>query len=126
MEKDNRKIITVCFVLAAGVAVLTVEVLLKALAVSFPVIARFRSLDVVSHGLPLVIGFGLFAALQFNKKVWVWADEVVVEVRKVVWPTRKDTFAMTMVCCVMLVVSGVCFGIFDFLAGSLVKILVNS
>ena len=49
----------------------------------------------------------------------------VSEVRKVVWPSRKDTVAMTTVCCVMVVLSGVAFGLFDFVASQLIKVFVN-
>ena len=64
--------------------------------------------------------------MQFNKNVTKWADEVVLETSKVVWPTRKDTTAMTVVVCVMLIISSAVLGFFDFSATELVKLLVIS
>ena len=45
--------------------------------------------------------------------------------RKVVWPSKKDVTAMTMVVCVMVVIAGVGLGIFDFFASQLIKVFVN-
>lgn len=125
MDKDNRKIITLSFVIAAFLTYLVVQVVLEALASTFGVVARFYAQDIVKHGLPVASGAILFFALQFNKKVVKWADEVIVEVRKVVWPSRRDTVAMTIVSCVMLLLAGVLLGVFDFLSGSLVQTIVH-
>ena len=81
-------------------------VLLEILAGSVGAVARFRSEQWVEHGLPVGIGFLVFALLFFNAKAQLWADEAVTEVRRVVWPSRKDVVAMTTVCCVMVVVAG--------------------
>ncbi|MCC7405873.1 MAG: preprotein translocase subunit SecE [Bdellovibrionales bacterium] len=125
MENDNRKFITISFLAMGAVAAIVVNVLLDSLAATFGPVARVRSMDLVAHGLPIAVGVVTFALLQFNSKVLLWADEVMVEVRKVVWPTRRDTSAMTMVVCVMLIVSGVFLGIFDFVARNVIKMVIN-
>jgi preprotein translocase subunit SecE len=88
MEKTNSKIITLSFAIGAFLIGLVVSLLIKAFAGAFAVVARAADSDLFRHGLPLVIGFGFFAYLQFNAKIGAWADEVAVEVRKVVWPSR--------------------------------------
>jgi preprotein translocase subunit SecE len=125
MENDNRKFITMSFLAVGVVAAIVVNVLLDSLAATFGPVARVRSMDLVAHGLPIAVGVVTFVLLQFNAKVLVWADEVMVEVRKVVWPTRRDTSAMTMVVCVMLIISGVFLGIFDFVARNVIKMVIN-
>lgn len=125
MEKDNSKIITVSFVLAGFIAAIVVEVLLETMAASWGGFAKYYANDWVSHGAPLVAGFGIFAVLQFNKRIKAWADEVVTEVRKVVWPSRKDTVAMTVVTCVMLLVASVILGVFDFLSSNILQMIIN-
>ncbi|MGZ6480342.1 MAG: preprotein translocase subunit SecE [Bdellovibrionales bacterium] len=124
-EKSNESFISTAFAFGGILVYFIVSVLLEVAAGTFGVVARFRSNEVVQHGLPVGLGLATFLVLFMNKKTHAWADECVTEVRKVVWPSRKDTIAMTMVCCVMVLVSGVAFGIFDFFASQLIKIFVN-
>lgn len=125
MENDNSKIITVSFVCTAIVAGLVVEVLFEALAATFGSVAAIRSTDAIRHGIPVGVGFLTFSILQFNSKIRFWADEVILEVKKVVWPTQKDTTTMTTVVCVMLLLAGVVLGAFDFVSGQVIKVLLN-
>ena len=125
MEKTNSKIITLSFAIAALLSGLVVSLLLKAFSGAFAFVARAYDMDIVRHGLPLLVGFGLFAYCQFNKKIVTWADEVVVEVRKVVWPSRKDTTAMTIVVCVMVLISSVIISTFDMFSGYIINTLVR-
>jgi preprotein translocase subunit SecE len=124
-EKSNTSIVNTAFVAAGVLAYLITSVLLDVLAGTFGVVARFRNIAAVQHGLPVAVGLVAFMILFMNKQVQVWADECVTEVRKVVWPSRKDTTAMTIVCCVMVLVAGVGFGVFDFMASQLIKIFVK-
>lgn len=125
MEKDNKKIITVCFVIVGAIVWGTLSVLLNSLSGSFSFVARMRAIELVNHGLPVGLGLLTFLYLQFNPKIVAWADEVIVEVRKVVWPSRKDTMGMTTVVCIMVVIAGVAFGVWDFISGNLIKMLLN-
>ncbi|MES2855866.1 MAG: preprotein translocase subunit SecE [Bdellovibrionota bacterium] len=121
MENNNNKIATVSFMVAAVLIAIVVSVLMNTLAaVTTGGFGRFVAQDAVRHGLPAVIGLVCFFAFQFNKGVATWADEVITEIRRVVWPSRKDTVAMTIVVCIMLIISGVFFGILDVVSGSVV------
>ena len=121
MENNNNKIATVSFMLAAVLIGIVVSVLMNTLAaITTGGFGRFVAQDVVRHGLPVTIGLVCFFVFQFNKTVTTWADEVITEIRRVVWPSRKDTVAMTIVVCVMLIISGVFFGILDVVSGSVV------
>lgn len=125
MEKTNSKIITMSFAIGAFLAGLVVSLLMKAFAGAFAVVARAYDMDIVRHGLPLLVGFGLFLYFQFNSKIVTWADEVVVEVRKVVWPSRKDTTAMTIVVCIMVLISSVIISSFDLISGYVINTLMR-
>jgi len=124
-DKNNQNIVNFAFVLAGFIAFFIAGVLLEVLAGTFGAVARFRNIDAVKHGLPVSIGFITFLLLFMSRKVQAWADEVVTEVSKVVWPSRKDTTAMTIVCCVMIVMAGIGLGAFDLLASQLIKVFVN-
>lgn len=125
MDRANNKIITVSFVVAAILLWLCVRLLIETFAATFGVVARAVDSDVVRHGLSVGAALALFAALQFNSRVRSWAEEVVIELRKVVFPSRKDTMAMTTVVVIMVIISGLIIMTFDFLSGYLVNSIVN-
>lgn len=125
MEKANSKILTLSFAVAAILVGLTTSLLIKAFAGAFGVVARAADVDMVRHGLPVLLGFGLFFALQFNQRVLVWGEEVVTEIRKVVWPSRKDTVAMTIACVVMVLISSVIISSFDLISGFFINYLMK-
>jgi preprotein translocase subunit SecE len=124
-DQTNSKIMTMAFVAAGFLAALIVQVLFENFSVTFAPVARLHANETVRHALPIGVGLLVFALLQFNSKVRTWADECIAEVRKVVWPSRKDTIAMTIVCCVMVVIVGVLLGAFDFASQHLIKTFVN-
>lgn len=125
MEKANSKILTLSFALAAILVGLTTSLLIKAFAGAFGVVARAADSDLVRHGLPVVLGLVLFVALQFNTRVLAWGEEVVTEIRKVVWPSRKDTTAMTIACVIMVLVSSVIVSSFDLISGFFINYLMK-
>lgn len=125
MDKTNSKVLTMSFAAFAAVVAVTISVLLRALGAAFGVVARLSDSDMIRHGMPVLIGIAIFAVLQFNPRVLAWGDEVVSEIRKVVWPSRKDTTAMTIVVVIMVIISSVIVTSFDFVSGYLVRILTN-
>lgn len=125
MEKTNSKILTISYAALAALVALTVHLLIVAFAGAFGIVARMADSDMVRHGFPVVLGLVLFAALQFNSKVNAWGEDVVAEIRKVVWPSRKDTTAMTMVCVAMVLISSVIISTFDLLSGYLINFLMK-
>ncbi len=125
MENTNSKIITACFALAGVVLGVTIHLLLKAFAGAFGVVARLVDYDLVRHGLPITAGLLLFAVCQFHPKIHAWAEEVVAEVRKVVFPSRKDTVAMTISVIVMVLISSVIVTVMDWASGVGLNSLIN-
>jgi preprotein translocase subunit SecE len=121
MESNNNKIATVCFMFAGLLIGIFVWVMMNtAAAIATGDIGRALSGDLARHGLPALIGFACFIGFQFNKGIVAWSDEVITETRRVVWPSRKDTVAMTVVVCIMLLICGAAFGIMDVVSGSVV------
>ena len=88
-------------------------------------VARMTDSDFVRHGLPVLVGFALFFLFQFNSKIKAWADEVVVEVRKVVFPTRKDTTFMTISAVIMVTISTGIIWSFDLVSGYVLKLIMR-
>lgn len=127
MDQDNnKKIITLSYVAAAAVVWLVAGILLNTAAATFGAVARLMDMDVFRHGVPFALALGTFLALQFNAKVVTYTDEVVTEISKVVWPSKPETVAMTIVVCVMLLISAGLLAAFDLVSGYLVNYLIKS
>lgn len=126
MDKQSiKKVSTISFMAAAAVTWLTVTVLLRALAGSFAPIQRLYASQVVSHGLPILVAVGLFAFLYLSPRVQSFAEDVILEISKVVWPSRKDVIGMTIVVIVMvLIASAILIGV-DTVAREVVAAVVR-
>lgn len=125
MDKTNSKILTMSFALAAALAGFTLHLLIKIAAGAFGVVARAADSDLIRHGIPVAFGLTLFAVLQFNPKILTWGEEVITEIRKVVWPSGKDTTAMTIVVVIFVIIASVIITTFDLLSGQIINLLVK-
>ena len=125
MENTNSKYVTLVFIAASALVGFTIAALLQALSGAFAVIAKLSNYDLFKHGLPVVVAFGLFFYLQFNKNILSWADEVIAEVKKVVWPPMKDTRAMTVVVIIMVFISSLIISVFDLFSGFALNQLIK-
>jgi preprotein translocase subunit SecE len=121
----NSKIITMSFAIAGVIAGVTLSSLIRGLSGVFGAFARWTDGDIVRHGVPVIFGLGLFLFFQFHPKIWGWADEVIAEVRKVVWPSGKDTLAMSIAVCVMVLLSTLVITSFDFLSSFVIGLFMN-
>lgn len=122
----NRKAATVGFMSAGVLTGIALKVLVdSAAAITTGGLGQFFAMDLFRHGLPVAGGLAVFVALQANAAIRAWGDEVVTELRKVVWPSREDTTRMTIVTCIMLVISGIALGALDLVSGKVVEWLVN-
>ena len=125
IKPENLKIVTVSFILISFLAAFIVKVLFEILSVAFGFFANFYSLDLFRHGAPILSGMLTFAVFQLHKPYQTLADEVVTEVRKVVWPNKKELYSMTTLVCIILLVSGMVLGVFDLIAGTSVKFFMD-
>lgn len=126
METNNNKTITVSFMIAGILIGILASVIIDTLgAVTTGGFNRFVTQEWVRHGVPVALGLLTFILLQTNSKIHSWADEVTTELKRVVWPSRKDTTAMTIVVCVMVLVSGLVFGLLDVVSGSIIDWLLS-
>ena len=101
------------------------NVLFETLSGVVGAVARARNQDIFRHGIPVGIGLVVFFVMITNPKLKTWVDDVITEISKVVWPSRKDTVAMTVVCCVMVLIAGIGLGVFDFFASRLITVFIN-
>jgi preprotein translocase SecE subunit len=124
-SNSNSKIITLCIVSFSILIGFTISSLLRALSGAFGPVAVAMNYDAFKHGLPVVVSLGLFLSLQFNKKFLVWADEVAAEIKKVVWPSSKDTRSMTVVVIIMVIISSIIISVFDLFSSFVLNQLLK-
>ncbi len=63
---------------------------------------------------------GLFA------RAGKWLRDMRSELKKVQWPTRKQTVNNTLIVIVCVIVVGVFIALFDFVAGEAIGLLINA
>ena len=61
----------------------------------------------------------------FFSRVGKWFKEMRVELKKVQWPSRKQTLNNTLIVIACVVVVGIFIWIFDYLAGSVIDIIIS-
>lgn len=116
-SSTNSKIVTLCLVSFSALVGFTLATLFRALSGAFAIFAKAMNYDWFKHGVPVAVALILFFSLQFNKNFLTWADEVIAEIKKVVWPSIKDTRGMTIVVVVMVLISSVIISVFDVFSG---------
>ena len=79
-----------------------------------------------------VLVFSVVAAVAIayqteqGRQLWGFLKAARVEVRKVVWPTRKETTQMTMVVILMVIAVGILLWLFDLALGYSVSYLIGT
>ena len=63
--------------------------------------------------------------LGFFKRVQKWFREMRSELKKVIWPTPKDTAKQTGVALVVMVISAIGIWVFDEIAQLIVKAVIS-
>jgi preprotein translocase subunit SecE len=59
------------------------------------------------------------------EKIIQFLKEVKIELRKVVWPTRKDTIASTSVVLVLVIIIAVFLGLVDLGLSRVIKLILD-
>jgi preprotein translocase subunit SecE len=62
---------------------------------------------------------------KFTERVANWFRGMKSELKKVVWPSRKQVVNNSLVVLAMVVVSGIGLWVFDYVASSLVHVLIS-
>ena len=60
----------------------------------------------------------------FGARVSKWFREMKIELKKVQWPSRKQTVNNTLVVIACCIVVGICIWVFDALAGGVISALL--
>lgn len=63
--------------------------------------------------------------LSFGKRVAKWFREMISELKKIVWPTKKQTVNMSVVAVVVMLVAAILIWGFDQIAQFIVQAVIN-
>ena len=63
---------------------------------------------------------GLFA------RAGKWFRDMKSELKKVQWPTRKQTVNNTLIVIACVIVVGICIALFDYVAGEAIRLLIGA
>lgn len=124
MDKSLNKIMFFAFVCAGFMAGYVLSVFIDIATNSSGAAARLFSSQGLKQGLPLITGIGLFMILSLTPSVKLWATEVISEIGKIVWPSRRDTTSMTIAVTMIILMSAVLFFVFDQISLWLVKQII--
>ncbi|WP_116808914.1 preprotein translocase subunit SecE [Steroidobacter cummioxidans] len=106
--------------LAAGVVILAAGIVGFYMLVGLPIWLRW-----IMVLAALVVGALVSLQSYQGKTFWQFVQSSRVELRKVVWPTTQETWQVTLVVFVMIVVLGLFFWGVDTLLGFLTKWLTG-
>jgi preprotein translocase subunit SecE len=86
-----------------------------------------QSLPLRVGGLLVAAGIAVTIAFRtsMGANVWAFGRGATIEVRKVVWPSRKETTQTTLIVMVMVVIVGLILWAFDSFLGWAVKLLTG-
>jgi preprotein translocase subunit SecE len=73
----------------------------------------------------IALGVGVIATSAYGRAVTRFVLDSRVELRKIVWPSQRDTLRMTLVVFVFVIIGGVFFWLLDLLLGLAVRHLTG-
>lgn len=72
-----------------------------------------------------LVAVGVVYTTAMGKSAWVFMGETRQEVRKIVWPTSRETTQMTMVVMVVVLIVAIFLWLLDMLLGAGVKMFIG-
>ncbi len=82
------------------------------------------------NGTAIAVGSGLLAFIAAviayrSKKIHTFVVEVCVELSKVSWPTRKETWSQTIVVLIVSVIAAIILGVYDAVWSHITDLIYN-
>ena len=74
----------------------------------------------------ILLGVVVFALSQYGRNFWQFVLESRIELRKVFWPSRQETFTTTMVVLVFVVIASTFFWLLDLLLAYATKFFTGT
>jgi len=124
MENQHQKWVTLSYLAVAALLAFVTLQLGQKLVGAYDLEARVRNAEMVLRGFSVLAGLVLFVGLYRSEQATQFMTEVVVELSRVTWPTRKETSAATVMVVVMVVISGLILGFLDYIWALILKWII--
>ena len=108
-----------------------IKLLIAALVVALAMVAFYtmsdQALVIRVLGLLIAVGLAVFIASRSEQgaATIAFGRGAITEVRKVIWPTRKETFQTTLLVIAMVIVVGIILWFFDWFLSWGVRLLTG-
>ena len=125
MDKNTRNIFGITMLCAGAIVWYSFKVATDYFVGYFDLAIRYPWLHVVQNVFPVLLGLTTSYLIYRIQKIRDYLLEVISEVKKVVWPSRKETWGATVIVIIAVLISGVVLGIFDWLAGLFMNFILR-
>jgi preprotein translocase subunit SecE len=122
MDKFTRNAFSLTLFAIAVVFGYTTKVAMDRVMSYMDIYVRSTALQVAISIFPILVGAASAYITYRIEKVKNYILEVIAEVKKVVWPNKKETWGATVVVIIAVIISGIVLGIFDWMAGLLLSV----
>lgn len=114
MDKQHQKWVNLSYLAVAALLGYLVFAFAQKMAGVYDLEARIRNIDLIVRLISLALGGLAFLILYRNERANEFMGEVVLELSRVTWPTQKETTSATFIVIIMVLISGMVLGFFDF------------
>ena len=125
MDKFTRNAFLATLLAIAVVVGYTTKVAVERVMAYMDIYVRNISLQVVINLLPILVAGAAAYITYRTEKIKNYLLEVIAEVKKVVWPNKKETWGATVVVIIAVIISGIVLGLFDWLSGLLLSLFLS-
>ena len=124
MESQHQKWVNLSYLVFAALVAYVISAAATNVSGALDFETRVRNIDLIIRIGTLVLGGLIFLFLFRNEKTNTFMNEVVAELTRVTWPTRKETVSATFVVIVMVLLSGLVLGFLDFAWTKLLQMII--
>ena len=122
---DNKKLISIVFLSASAIVWYLFTAIVERVAVYIGLFNDASWQGILLKIIPIVIAIITFIILSKLNVSKEYVNNVLVEVKKVVWPKKQETIGATVVVVIFVLLSGAAFGLFDWFSGMFVGWLLK-
>jgi preprotein translocase subunit SecE len=122
----NRKVLWVSFIVLGFISwFIANKLLVNAMILMKLTNALVAGFVPISQVLALVLSAIMIYYLIKNEQVYAFSNDVVTELKKVTWPSRKETTAATIVVIITVIIFSIILGLFDFIWVKLLHLVIK-
>src|SRR5262245_54646488 len=123
---DNRKLIVASYIAASMVLWFLTRATIQWFYLTFYQVRRLAGIGFMRESLPVIVGAAAFIILLRHPKTTPLLDEVVVELKKVTWPSRDEVMKSTTVVLICVLFASFVLAGFDLAWGKVIGFLLHS